>query len=369
MAARFGIALVLSAMLVGSAGAQTTHFFDNFDSYTDQANFEASWPQGPGADNVTLVPSNFLLTAADTGGTPTPVSGVNMVGLPTTTNRNQRFMPTGTGMPSMTNVVSFSFDFYDADATVAPFRQYSNMQYSTAVVSNSLVSMGLNNNQGVNDSGGNFYMARIVGYNPVVGADPDAVGPDESKGGTNAYFKLNDFGVGLRSTGWHNLRVDLSSDDGQSTDYSFYVDGVLAETVKNVGAAAAPADTRRSYDLIRIGSGITSLQSAYIDNVSVVLNPNGVVQPTNNADFNGDNIVDGADFLIWQKGFGTGNNLASGDANNDLAVNDADLTIWKNQFGTDPTPATAAVGAVPEPTTLALAGLAMVAAGLAARRR
>ena len=95
-----------------------------------------------------------------------------------------------------------------------------------------------------------------------------------------------------------------------------------------------------------------------------------VTPPLNNADFNGDNIVDGADFLIWQRGFGlTGQpNKSTGDATGDGNVNGLDLDQWKSKFGLPP--AVAAVGAVPEPASLTLAGLAAIfAAGAAARRR
>jgi hypothetical protein len=84
------------------------------------------------------------------------------------------------------------------------------------------------------------------------------------------------------------------------------------------------------------------------------------------ADFNNDGTVDGADFLVWQRGFGTGTNNASGDANNSGGVDGADLAIWKTQFGDAP-PALGAVGAVPEPTAALLAGLTGLA--LAAGRR
>jgi hypothetical protein len=84
-------------------------------------------------------------------------------------------------------------------------------------------------------------------------------------------------------------------------------------------------------------------------------------------DFNNDNVVDGADFLIWQRGFGpTGTNL-TGDADGDGVVDDADLAIWKSQFGG--APAVAAAAAVPEPATLALGGLAVVVMGILSRRR
>jgi hypothetical protein len=115
-------------------------------------------------------------------------------------------------------------------------------------------------------------MARILGYDtdgPDAGAaadpDPDG-GPTESTSGSGLFFKLNDFGVGLRSLGWHNFKAILSTDDGLSTDYSFYVDNQLAERVSNVGTAASI----RSYDVIRLGSGLTNGNTeAFFDNVRV----------------------------------------------------------------------------------------------------
>ena len=68
------------------------------------------------------------------------------------------------------------------------------------------------------------------------------------------------------------------------------------------------------------------------------------------ADFNQDNKVDGLDFLIWQRGFGSAGGLSQGDANGDGQVTSDDLTIWENQFGT--TPLVANSNSVPEPTTL-----------------
>lgn len=358
MKARIGLALLLSVACAGSAAAQIVRVFDSFDTYADQAAFEAVWPIAP-TSPAPVGGSNLLQTEADAGFP--PVTGANMIGLPTTGTRNQLNFAE-TGVPSASNVIRFSFDFYDTDAAVAPYRQYNNLQDGPATNSNQLVSIGLSNNQTIANSGGNYYMARILGYTPTT-VDPDG-GPDESVVGANSFFKLNDFGVGLRSTGWHNLRVDISSDDGVGTDYAFYVDGVLAERVSNIGTVP------RSMDHIRLGSGITSTKAAYTDNMSLILNPDGVVAPpTNNADFNADNIVDGKDFLIWQRGFGAAGTLATGDANNDTLVNDADLAIFKTQFGTDPTPAVGAVAAIPEPTTLALAGVAVLGTLASARRR
>ena len=52
------------------------------------------------------------------------------------------------------------------------------------------------------------------------------------------------------------------------------------------------------------------------------------------ADFTGDGVVDGADFLAWQRGFGlSGTALPiNGDANGDLVVDGADLAFWCETF-------------------------------------
>jgi hypothetical protein len=72
------------------------------------------------------------------------------------------------------------------------------------------------------------------------------------------------------------------------------------------------------------------------------------------ADFDNNAIVDGRDFLIWQRNIGVGTSNAMGDANGDSAVNAADLAVWRTQFGGSP-PAEGALAAVPEPGAAVLA--------------
>lgn len=67
-------------------------------------------------------------------------------------------------------------------------------------------------------------------------------------------------------------------------------------------------------------------------------------------DFDGDTDVDGADFLVWQRGVGTTHNAAT-------------LALWKANFAT----AIGATGAVPEPATCCL--IASAIAGIAVARR
>ena len=93
------------------------------------------------------------------------------------------------------------------------------------------------------------------------------------------------------------------------------------------------------------------------------------ISPANaaeDADFNGDGVVDGADFLTWQRGFGVGNDLSTGDANDDNVVDGADLAIWTAQFGSGAP--VAAVAQIPEPAAAALVAIGSIGM-LAARRR
>lgn len=87
-----------------------------------------------------------------------------------------------------------------------------------------------------------------------------------------------------------------------------------------------------------------------------------VVEPVENADFDGDGDVDGRDFLIWQQGYGsvgTPAPLELGNANNDNIVDGLDLEIWQNQYLAGPMVAT---GTVPEPSSLAIASVVIALA-------
>jgi hypothetical protein len=71
-------------------------------------------------------------------------------------------------------------------------------------------------------------------------------------------------------------------------------------------------------------------------------------------DFDGDDNVDGADFLLWQRTVGSTTSLAA-DATLDGVVNGDDLAIWREGFGDVAPPAAGATGSVPEPTAKWLA--------------
>jgi hypothetical protein len=86
------------------------------------------------------------------------------------------------------------------------------------------------------------------------------------------------------------------------------------------------------------------------------------------ADFNNDNIVNGTDFLIWQRNNGaSGASNAQGDSNSDGLVNAADLGNWKSRFGL---PSGEAVTvSIPEPATMSLLGAGALLGFVVRRKR
>ena len=231
-----GITLVC---LVSRAGAAIL-LSDDFDGYADQAAFNSAWPAvaSPGV-------SGTLTTAQ-------AVSLPNSVNFQTSAQRNERaFAESGT--PTAANPVTFSFDFYDTNGGAQPYRQYSGIQDGLGTASGQQINMGLFNTMTSTQDGGNYYMARILGYDGA---------PGVTGGGSGNFFKLNGPGAPLRSTGWHNLKAVITD-----TQVTFFVDGILS-AAENTTVAAS-----RSFELVRLGSGVASAAQAYVDNVSVDNNP------------------------------------------------------------------------------------------------
>ena len=261
----FSLFAALVLALAAPAVRATVILNDNFDSYGNQAAFEAAWPS-IGTTTDATKKSAQLSTAQFTSSPNSVFVPVSTTAVTSSTEFRNRRSFTDTPAMAIGDELSFSFDFRDT-ALGNPQRNYANLQDTIAPGStNQLISIGLNSNQLSTDSGGNYYMARVLGYTVVAGADPDGGALESGTLGSGAYFKLNDFGVGLRSVGWHNLKVIITTNDGNSTDFRFYVDGVLAEKLDNVGTAA----TIRQFDNVAIGSGFTNGGiNAYFDNIDV----------------------------------------------------------------------------------------------------
>jgi hypothetical protein len=137
---------------------------------------------------------------------------------------------------------------------------------------------------------------------------------------------------------WYNFKFDL---DYVTKTYDFYVNGTKA----NVEPIRFYNETSTAATRFFISRG-TNQAGQIIDDVSVL------EKTTSPGDFNQDGVVDGADFLVWQQDTNVGS-----------------LDDWKANYGAS---ATAAIGAVPEPSSAALAlGMFLLTAGgrFAVRRR
>ncbi len=79
-------------------------------------------------------------------------------------------------------------------------------------------------------------------------------------------------------------------------------------------------------------------------------------------DYNHDNIVDAADYVVWRDSLGSTDNLVA-DGNRNGIVDAADYTVWRSAFGSVATAegSLAKSSHVPEPSSVVLLGLASLA--------
>lgn len=161
--------------------------------------------------------------------------------------------------------------------------------------------------------------------------------------------------------GWNTLEIHASTHPELGGDWlRFYLNGTFAgESSVNWFNWSAAFNTVYFGWSSLANPGGTNTNIAYFDNFRVTELPE-----ESSADFDADGDVDGNDFLIWQRGFGSAGGLDQGDANGDGSVDELDLDVWKTQFGS--APISAAANSIPEPSALPLAVVSF--ACLSARR-
>ncbi|MEN0110938.1 MAG: hypothetical protein AAF805_09465, partial [Planctomycetota bacterium] len=87
-----------------------------------------------------------------------------------------------------------------------------------------------------------------------------------------------------------------------------------------------------------------------------------LADPTLAGDYNGDGVVDAADYTVWRDSYDSTENLAA-DGDGDGRIDDGDYAVWLATFGN----ASAQGSTVPEPTAALTAAVAVTFAGV--RRR
>jgi len=213
--------------------------FENFDSYTSTAQFEAVWVDSTG----TGLELNTAVFA----------SGPNSVKNPgTATAASRRSMSL---VPA--NKISISYDFYDFDGLNA--RDYVQIQSRVGTD----FTGGLNNLLAIgkyNTITGNKYYARVSTATGAVYGD--GIGTVAS-----TWFQLNAATVN-KAIGWHNatiLGMDSVAYPGK-VKYEFYLDGILGGSVDNL--------SNMDYNWVVLGSGLTTAPSGLaFDNIDIHVVP------------------------------------------------------------------------------------------------
>lgn len=130
---------------------------------------------------------------------------------------------------------------------------------------------------------------------------------------------------------------------------------INASAAENVDGEDFDEIPVRDLDQVLLQNDITANEAVMITTVTVLSDLDG--------DFNFDGIVDAVDYSVWRDTDGS-TTLAQADGNGDGVVDSDDYDLWQASFGGA---AAAAAAGIPEPTTVALAGLALSALGV--RRR
>jgi PEP-CTERM motif len=269
----------------------------------------------------------------------------------------------GSIAPSVTQNVVVEGDIFNA-ADNSSLRMTIGLR-SNAGGGQNLVELGFHNH-----STFNAFAHRLV----LWGDDDVATVPNWADFALPAAFDTNSNGTNLFEIGpaWHRFRAVIGVDRVR-LELDLYRNGMSMTLDGNGHPVAVPGPdsvveysitpTAAGFNSLRIGSpsGVVSTGGVAFDNLYLALVD--VPTPGLPGDYNYDNRVDAADYVVWRKSLGT--NILAGDGDGDGDVDANDYNVWRANFG-KATLSAAAQAVVPEPTTAAMAMLALL--GLACRR-
>ncbi len=177
----------------------------------------------------------------------------------------------------------------------------------------------------------------------------------ETSSGAFTYWSLSWGGMGFTGS-TIVLNTGLTNDD--DGDFGPPVNGALPSNSLSalLFQGIASAKSKKNVDDYVLTSGAAT----FINNAGTAF-----TLVADSANFDGDNDVDGEDFLIWQRGFGGPGGFSQGDANNDGNVDGDDLAIWEAQYGLSIP--LSGISAIPEPQSVCLLLWGLLA--LCGRRR
>jgi hypothetical protein len=211
------------------------------------------------------------------------------------------------------------------------------------------------------------YLAYEVAVRPGRGdgtfGDPISSFVRAPKGGASGVADLNSDGrldvfvVSLwdHDAAWGNVLTGAGN--GSFFTNSFPVDFIGGELVLPVAIGTGDLFGTGRTDVVVAGN--TEDHSA----LYVVLANTSPVGPTLPGDYNGNGTVDAADYVMWRKTLGTSMpNYSGADGNGNGVVDQDDHAVWRAHFGqTSPAGAGSFVAAAPEPASVVLFGVGLVA--------
>jgi hypothetical protein len=166
---------------------------------------------------------------------------------------------------------------------------------------------------------------------------------------------------------WHEVEIEKIG-----TTVTWAMDGTTLITLETEHFTVPTSGTNILFGHADINASLSfepnyqEVAFTLIDNITVETIE---AAPTVNPDFNGDQMVDAADYVVWRDNagkMGTGTQ-ATGDANGDMNVNQADYDLWRAAFGTTIPGGLGA--AVPEPSSVGICVTGVIVILGASRRR
>ncbi|MEM9914361.1 MAG: family 10 glycosylhydrolase [Planctomycetota bacterium] len=198
--------------------------------------------------------------------------------------------------------------------------------------------------------------------------------------GNREFIAQGSIGFWLRTFD-ENLSVRLAMDDVEGTGERGVARSIVADGEWHLYEWSLDDDSQ--WEGWVAGNGVINGETVSLDSIQffgsgdatvwldkVAFNPFGTLSLEDISalagDYNGNGVVDAADYTVWADNFGSTLNLAA-DGNGDGVIDAADYTIWADNFGVS-AGASGATTLVPEPNTalLAVPGLMW---GLSRRRR
>lgn len=174
-------------------------------------------------------------------------------------------------------------------------------------------------------------------------------------------------GISPAGTEWatniNNPAQQIASTNYQSLSFTDWIDAFGGKFSTGSGIGNTEAVVHLIADDIYLDLKFTSWTTGHGGDYTY-LRSEPAAGPSPTGDYNGDHVVDAADYILWRKTLNAtvSPNGSGADGNSDGTINPADYTFWRNRFGNTAAAGTSSLTEtnVPEPATIILEFLAIL---------